>query len=163
MAPSTFELGLTRLWYLVGDWHGTGSGEDFEVQASARFEWTLDDHFIAGFIELRDVGSDQVLSTDHVYLYYSREESGVVGVFFANDGLVERSLGPVDAVGRFVMTSSRLECVPFSFPRSQLRRTFQLVDPNEWSYMVEMDTGKGLLPYVTVQMRRKTPLKGSES
>jgi hypothetical protein len=160
MTPSTFELGLTRLWYLVGDWHGVGEGEDFSVQAVARFEWTLDDHFIAGFIEVRDSGSSQALSTDHVYLYYNREANRVVGVFFANDGLVERAAGPVDTIGRFVITSTQLDCVPFSFPRTQLRRTFELADQNEWTYTVEIDTGLNLQPYFTVHMRRRKPLKG---
>ncbi|MBN1888356.1 MAG: FABP family protein [Thermoflexales bacterium] len=158
MTPSTFELGLTRLWYLVGDWQGTGSGEDFGVQALARFEWTLNDHFIAGFIELRDAGSDQVLSTEHVYLYYNREENGVAGLFFAQDGLVERAVGPIDTVGHFVMLSTRLDCVPMGFPRSQLRRSFQLLDPNEWQYSIEMDAGHGLCPYATVHMQRKLPV-----
>lgn len=64
MTGSTFELDLTRLGYLVGDWDGKGEGQDLTAQA--RFEWTLNDHFIAGFCEMRDAGSDQVLSIEHV-------------------------------------------------------------------------------------------------
>lgn len=155
MTPSTYELGLTRLWFLVGDWGGAGESEDFGVRAQARFEWTLDDHFIAGFCELRDSGSDQVLSVEHVYIYYDRQEERVVGLFFANDGAVERAVGRVDTVGRMEMTSTSLSCVPPSFPRRQLRRTFELVTPDEWTYSVEMDSGQGLSPYVTIQMKRK--------
>ncbi len=158
MTGSTFELGLTRLWYLAGDWEGTGGGEDFSVQAQARFEWALDDHFIAGFSEMRDSGSGQVLNTEHVYIYYDRSEDGVVGLFFANDGTVERAVGRVDTVGHLVMTSSSISCVPPSLPRTRLRREIQLITQDRWIYTIEMDSGKGLLPFVTIEMQRKLPL-----
>lgn len=154
MTGSTFELGLTRLWYLVGDWDGKGEGQDFGVTAQARFEWTLSDHFIAGFCEMRDAGSDQVLSIEHVYMYYDRAENGVVALFFASDGAVERAVGRVDTVGRLVTTTVSLSCVPPSLPRTALRRTFQLVGQVQWTYTIEMDAGQGLAPYVTIQMRR---------
>ncbi len=162
MAGSTFELGLTRLWYLIGDWEGAGEAEDFGVRVQARFEWTLNDHFIAGFIEMRDSGSEQVLSTEHVYMYYDRAEKGVVGLFFSSDSAVERAVGHVDTVGRLVMTTTDLSCVPPGFPRSAMRRTFQLVSQDQWTYTIEMDSGNGLVHYITIQMRRKPlPKKNS--
>ncbi len=155
MTGSTFELGLTRLWYLVGEWEGMGEGQDFAVRVQARFEWTLNDHFIAGFSEMRDAGSDQVLSIEHVYLYYDRSENGVVGLFLANDGAVERAVGRVDTIGRFETNTQSLSCVPPAFPRTRLRRTFQLVSQDQWAYTIEMDFGQGLQPYVTLQMQRR--------
>lgn len=152
MTGSTFELGLTRLWYLVGDWAGKGEGQDLAAQA--RFEWTLNDHFIAGFCEMRDLGSDQVLSIEHIYMYYDRAENGVVAHFFASDGAVEQAVGQVDTVGRLVTTTVSLSCVPPSLPRIGLRRTFQLVGQVQWTYTIEMDSGQGLAPYVTIQMHR---------
>ena len=85
MSPSTYELGLTRLWFLIGDWEGIGESEDFGVRAQARFEWTLNDHFIAGFCEMRDLGSDQVLNVEHVYIYYDREEDGVLSLIHISE------------------------------------------------------------------------------
>lgn len=145
------------MWYLAGEWEGTGGGQDFSVHARAMFEWALNDHFIVGFNQVRDSGSDQVLSTEHIYVYYDRDQSQVVGAFFADDGAVEQAVGQVDARGELVLNSASLSCVPRSFPRARLRRVFQPLDRDRWVYAIEMDCGNGLLPYITVQMQRVPP------
>jgi hypothetical protein len=155
MCPSTFELGLTRLWYLVGEWIGSGESTDFNVSAQARFEWALNDRFIAGFVEMRDTGSEQVLSIEHVYIYYDREEGGAVGMFFADDGAVERAVGAIGTIGQLTLLTASLRCVPPTFPRTQLRRSFHMVSKDKWIYKIELDSGHGLQPYITVQMQRK--------
>ena len=56
---STQQLALTRLWYLIGEWEGTGKGPDFRFRASAQYSWALGDHFIAGQLTLSDLLSGE--------------------------------------------------------------------------------------------------------
>ena len=54
---STLELVLTRLWYLIGEWEGTGKGPDFRFRARATYSWILSDHFITGHMKIYDLAS----------------------------------------------------------------------------------------------------------
>ncbi len=93
-SASTQELGLTRLWYLVGNWEGAGKGPDFRFRASARCAWALNDHFLVGQMEIRDAGSDRLLSIAHWYIYYNHDLNCLVADIFQHDGIVERARGP---------------------------------------------------------------------
>lgn len=153
---TTNELALTRLWYLIGDWEGTGKGPEFRFRATARCVWQLSDHFLVAYLELDDVASGQVVVAEHAYIYYDRELNCLVGDIYSLDGMVEHALGHVDSRGRMALTTNRLSCVPRGLPVRCVRRTTWMIAASHWAFTVERDLGQGLAPYLEGQMRRRT-------
>jgi hypothetical protein len=153
-SATTHELALTRLWYLVGDWEGTGKGPDWRCRLAVHCEWALDDHFLTGQVEIRDADSDKVLMAEHGDMYYDRDGNCLAAEIFGLDGMVEHATGRADMRGRLVLTSDRLSCVPKSNPIRRLRRTVWAMAASQWAFTVEMDTGEGWLPYLEGQLRR---------
>jgi THAP4-like, heme-binding beta-barrel domain len=153
-SESTHQLALTRLWYLVGNWEGTGKGPDFRFRATATYSWALDDHFIASRTEIRDAGSGQVLSLEQGYLYYDRARNSLVADVFCLDGTVEHALGHADARGRMVLTADSLRCLPPDSTVCRMRRTTWMMVASQWAFTVEVDSGQGFVPYLEGQMRR---------
>jgi len=151
---STLELVLTRLWYLIGKWEGTGKGPDFRFRARATYSWILNDHFLTGYLQISDLGSDRVLAAEHSYYYYDYDLSCLVGDTFRQDGMVEHALGHADARGRMVLTTDRLLCVPRGMPPHRVRRTIWMMAAPQWAFMLEMDSGQGFAPCLEGQMRR---------
>ena len=153
-SASTLELVLTRLWYLIGEWEGTGKGPDFRLRAKATYSWILDDHFLTGHLQIYDLGSNRVLSAEHSYYYYDFDLSCLVGDIFYQDGMVEHALGHADARGRMVLTTDRLQCIPRGAPTGHLRRTVWMMAAPQWAFTLERDSGQGFAPYLEGQMRR---------
>ena len=151
---STLELVLTRLWYLIGEWEGTGKGPDFRFRARATYSWVLNDRFLMGYLQIYDLGSDQVLSAEHSNYYYDYDLSCLVGDTFCHNGMVEHALGHADARGRMVLTTDRLQCHPRGTPTCRLRRTIWMMAAPQWAFTLEKDPGQGFVPYLEGQMRR---------
>ena len=151
---STHELGLTRLWYLVGDWEGTGKGPDFRFRARATYSYILNDHFLAGYVEINDLKSGEVLMAERTYFYFDRNLKSLVSDAFRQDGMVEHALGHTDARGRIVLTTDRLSCVPKQMSICRLRRTVWVMAAPQWAFSIEKDSGDGFAPYLEGQMRK---------
>jgi len=154
-AVSTQQLTLTRLWYLIGEWEGTGKGPDFRFRASAHYSWALGDHFIAGQLTLSDLLSGELRAAEHVYYYYDNGLNCLVSDVFSLDGMTEHSLGHADARGRMVLTTDRLDCVPRGSTVCRLRRTVWTMAASQWAFAVEKDCGQGFAPYLEGQMRHR--------
>jgi len=153
-SASTRELVLTRLWYLIGDWEGTGKGPDFRFHAKASYSWILNDHFLTGYMEISSLGSGKVLAAEHSYFYYDHDLSCLISDTFRQDGLVEHALGHADARGRMVLTTDRLHCIPKGTSIRRLRRTVWMMAAPQWAFTLEMDSGQGFVPYLESQMRK---------
>jgi hypothetical protein len=153
-SESTQQLALTRLWYLVGKWEGTGKAPKFRFRATAKYAWALDDHFLTGHMEIRDVSSNQVWSIEDSYLYYDRARNNLVADIFCLDGTVEHSLGHADARGRMVLIADSLRCAPADSPICRVRRTTWMMVASQWAFTVEIDGGQGFTSYLEGQMRR---------
>lgn len=151
---STHELVLTRLWYLVGDWEGTGKGPDFRFSAKATYSYILNDHFLFGCVEFNDLNSGQVLMAEHTYLYFDRSLKSLAGDNFDQNGMVEHALGHADARGRIVLTTDRLSCIPKGMSIRGLRRTIWVMAAPQWAFSIEKDVGEGFAPYLEGQMRK---------
>jgi hypothetical protein len=154
-STTTHELALTRLWYLVGDWEGSGKGPDLRCRVAVHCAWALDDHFLTHQLEIRDADSDKVLIAEHSYIYYDRDGACLVAEVFRHDGMVELATGRADMRGRLVLTTDRLSCVPKGNPIRRLRRTFWSMAASQWAFTVEMDTGEGWMPHLEGQLRRR--------
>ena len=115
-SATTHELALTRLWYLVGDWEGSGKGPDLRCRVAVHCAWVLDDYFLTHRLEIRDADSDKVLMAEHSYIYYDRDCACLVAEVFGLDGMVEQAMGRADMRGRLVLTTGRLSCVPRAIP-----------------------------------------------
>jgi len=152
-SASTRELGLTRLWYLIGEWEGSGKGPDFRFHASARCRWVLNDHFLAMSLELDDAASGQPIIAEHSYIYYDRELVCLVSDIFGSNGMVEHTVGHADLRGRMVLTAERLSRVPTDLPLRRVRRTTWTMATLQWAFTVERDLGQGFAPYLEGQMR----------
>jgi len=152
---STHELVLTRLWYLIGKWEGSGRGPDFRFRARAAYEWTLNDHFLTGQMEITDFGSGQVLSVERCYLYYDYDLGCLVCDTFCQDGMVDHALGHADAQGRMVLTTDRLNCLPRGMTLRRLRRTFWNTSSSQWAFTIETNSGLDWSLYLEGQMRRR--------
>lgn len=153
-SASTRELVLTRLWYLVGDWEGTGKGPDFRFRARATYSYILNDHFLTGYVEISDLNSGEVLTAEHTYFYFDHDLRSLVSDTFHQDGMVEHALGHADARGRIVLTSDRLSCIPKGVSIRRLRRTVWVMAAPQWAFSIEQDLGEGLTSYLEGQMRK---------
>jgi hypothetical protein len=156
-SASTRELVLTRLWYLIGDWEGTGKGPDLRFRARATYSWILNDHFLTGYMETSDLSSGEIVAAEHCYYYYDHDLSCLVGDTFHQDGMVEHALGHADARGRMVLTTDRLHCVPKALAIRRLRRTVWMMAAPQWAFTLEIDAGQGFAPYLEGQMRKSEP------
>ena len=154
-STTTHELALTRLWYMVGDWEGSGKGPDLRCRIASHYAWALGDHFLTGQVEIRDGDSDKVLMAEHSYIYYDRDCACLVAEIFGQDGMVEHTMGRADMRGRLVLTSDRLSCVPKGNPIQRVRRTVWTMAASQWAFTVEMDKGEGWTPYFEGQLRRR--------
>ena len=154
-SASTHELVLTRLWYLVGDWEGTGKGPDFRFSAKATYSYILHDHFLFGYVEINDLNSGQVLMAEHTYFYFDRSLKSLASDTFHENGMVEHALGHADSRGRMVLTGDRLACIPRDLPVRRIRRTFWMMASSQWAFTVERDLGQGFAPYLEGQMHRR--------
>ena len=154
-SATTHELALTRLWYLIGDWEGSGKGPDFRFRITAHCAWTLNDHFIISQAEICDADSGKVLVAEHGYTYYDRDCNCLVAQVFGLDGMVEHAMGRADIRGRLVLTTDRLSCVPKGNPIRRLRRTVWPMAALQSAFTIETDTGEGWLPYLEGQLRRR--------
>jgi hypothetical protein len=154
-STTTNELGLTRLWYLIGKWEGAAKGPDLRLRASARCVWALDDHFLVMELEFTDASSGRIASAEHSYIYYDRDLNCLVGDIFGSDGSVEHALGHADSRGRMALTTERLSRVPKGLPICHLRRTTWMMATSQWAFTVERDLGEGFAPYLEGQMRRR--------
>jgi hypothetical protein len=153
-SATTHELALTRLWYLIGDWEGSGKGPDFGFRITAHCAWALGDHFIASQVEICDADSGRALIAEHGYLYYDREGDCLAAEIFSLDGMVEHTTGRADARGRLVLTTDCLSCVPRGDPLRRLRRTIWPMAALQSAFTIERDTGEGWQPYLEGQLRR---------
>ena len=153
-STTTQELALTRLWYLVGDWDGTGKGQDLRCRIAAHYAWALEDRFLTGQMEIHDADSDKVLIAEHSYVYYDRDSACLVAEIFGRDGMVEHAMGRADMRGRLILTSDRLSSVPKGNPIRRLRRTVWTMAASQWAFTIEMDKGEGWAPYFEGQLRR---------
>ena len=153
-SASTHELVLTRLWYLVGDWEGTGKGPDFRFSAQATYSYILDDHFLSGYVEVNDLNSGQVLMAERTYFYFDRSLKSLASDTFHQNGMVEHALGHADVRGRIVLTTDRLSCIPKGMSIRALRRTVWVMAAPQWAFSIEKDVGEGFAPYLEGQMRK---------
>lgn len=153
-SASTRELVLTRLWYLVGDWEGTGKGPDFRFRARATYSYILNDHFLTGYVEISDLKSGEVMMAEHTYFYFDRSLKSLVSDTFHQDGMVEHAVGHADARGRIVLTTDRLSCIPRGAATHRLRRTVWVLAAPQWAFSIEKDSGEGFAPYLEGQMRK---------
>ena len=152
---STQRLALTRLWYLIGEWEGSGKGPDMRFRAEAKYSWTLDDHFITGQLTINDSLSGHTLLAEQVYYYYDLNLSCLACDVFSLDGTAEYALGHADARGRLVLTTNRMNCVHPGKTVCRLRRTIWPMASLQWAFTVEKDTGEGFATYLEAQMRRR--------
>ncbi len=153
-AASTYELGLTRLWYLIGNWEGSGKGPGLRIRARARCNWALGDHFLVLEMEILDAGSGQALSVEHSYIYYDHKPSQLVAHIFSFDGLVERAVGHADARGRMVLATDQVAYAPQGRQARRYLRTIWMMAASQWAFTIERDSGEGLQPYLEGQMRK---------
>ena len=153
-SASTRELVLTRLWYLLGDWEGTGKGPDFRFRARATYSYILHDHFLTGYVEINDLSSGEVLRAEHTFFYFDRNLKSLVCDTFHLDGMVEHALGHADVRGRIVLTTDRLSCIPKGMSIRGLRRTVWVMAAPQWAFSIEKDVGEGFAPYLEGQMRK---------
>ncbi len=154
-SATTNELALVRLWYLIGEWEGTGKGPDFRFRTNARCLWALNDHFLVIQLDVNDASSGKALMSEHAYIYYDREVNCLVGDIFGSNSMVEHALGHADSRGRMALTSDRLACIPKDLPVRRMRRTFWMMASSQWAFTVERDLGQGFVPYLEGQMRRR--------
>lgn len=154
-STTTHELALTRLWYLVGDWEGTGKGPDLHCRIAAHYAWVLDDRFLTGQLEIRDADSDKMFMAEHSYVYYDRDSACLVAEIFGSNGMVDHAMGRADMRGRLVLTSDRLSCVPKGTPIRRLRRTVWTMAASQWAFIIEIDKGESWAPYLEGQLRRR--------
>jgi hypothetical protein len=155
-SATTNELGLTRLWYLIGEWEGNGKGpNNLRFRAAARGEWTLGDHFMLLRLDLYDLATNQLIAAEHDYIYYDRDQSCLVGEFFGHTGLVEHAHGHADSRGRMALTTDHLCCAPVALPFQRLRRTTWMMAAAQWAFTIEQDQGQGFVPYLEGQLRRR--------
>jgi hypothetical protein len=157
-SATTTELGLTRLWYLIGDWEGTGKGPNFRFRANIRGEWMLNDHFVLLRLDLHDLDTNQLLIAEHQYIYYDRDLNCLVSEVFGLNGLVEHTIGHADSRGRMALTSDHLRCVPKGLSFERLRRTTWMMAASHWAFTIEQEQGQGqgFVPYLEGQMRRRS-------
>ena len=155
-SATTHELALTRLWYLVGDWEGTGTGPDLHCRITAHYVWALDDHFLTGQWQIHDADSDKLVAAEHSYIYYDRDGACLVAEIYSQSGMVEHTTGRADMHGRLVLTTDRLNGVLKSDPLRRLRRTVWPMGTMQWAFTLETDKGEGWTPYLEGQLRRET-------
>jgi hypothetical protein len=154
-SATTNELTLVRLWYLIGEWEGTGKGPDFRFRCNARCMWTLGDHFLVVQFDFSDASSGKALMSEHTLIYYDHNANCLVGDVFGSNSVVEHALGFADSRGRMALTTDRLTCFPKGFPVRRLRRTFWVMASSQWAFTVEQDLGEGFVPYLEGQMHRR--------
>jgi hypothetical protein len=154
-SATTNELALTRLWYLIGDWEGSGKGPDFRFRATARCVWALDDRFLVVQLEITDTASNKLVTAEHSYIYYDRDLNCLVGDTFSSNGMVDHALGHVDSRGRMALTTDRLCCIPKGLSLRRLRRTTWTMAAAQWAFTVERDLGEGFITHLEGQMRRR--------
>ena len=153
-SATTHELVLTRLWYLIGDWEGSGKGPDFRFRVAAHCAWALGDHFITSQVEIFDADSGRVLAAEHSDLYHDREGNCLAAEIFGLDGMVEHARGRADMRGRLVLTTDHLSSIPIGNPICRLRRTIWPMAALQSAFTLERDTGEGWLPYLEGQLSR---------
>ncbi len=153
-SSSTYELGLTRLRYLIGNWEGTGKGPEWRFRAAARCSWGLNDHFLIGQIEFSDVDTGRQQLAQHVYIYYNRDLSRLVCDIYGSEGNIVRALGHTDMQGRLVLSSDQVVYLPAGKKAHRFLCTIWMMAASQWGLSVEQDLGKGLVPYLEGQMRK---------
>lgn len=143
---------LAAITWLVGHWAGVGKGHGGDSAATRHAVRTQNGHFIR--IEARSVypkqdrnKSGEIHSSLDLWSYDRRRERLVMRQFdsmgFVSTFVEDRA---ASTAGRLVLDSEHIENVP---PGWKTRYTYTYRAPNEYEELFELDTGKGLEPYVT--------------
>ncbi len=153
---STNELGLTRLWYLTGEWEGMGKGPQTQFRARCRCTWELGDHFLRVEFQAQAADSDRLLFAEHVYVYYDRDIDRLVADIYNSQGMVERAAGHASPHGHLILATERLSCIPRGRKIRRIRRSVWKMAAAQWAYSVEVDSGEGYEAFAEGHMQQRS-------
>lgn len=148
---------LAAISWLVGEWAGVGEGRGGVSAGTRHAARVQNGHFIR--IESRSVYPKQdrnksgEVHTSIDLWSYDRQRKLLVMRQFDSLGFVSTFVQDraASAAGRLVLVSEHIENVP---PGWKTRYTYTYRAPNEFQELFELDTGKGLQPYVTSKFLR---------
>jgi hypothetical protein len=153
-APSD---GLAAISWLVGDWAGVGEGHGGASAGMRHAARVQNGHFIK--VEGRSVypkqdknKSGEIHSSIDMWSYDKKRDLLVMRQFdslgFASTFVQDPA---ASTAGRLVLVSEHIENVPAGW---KTRYTYTYRAPNEYQELFELDTGKGLAPYVSSRFLR---------
>lgn len=148
---------LAAISWLVGDWAGVGEGHGGVSAGTRRAVRVQNGHFIK--VEGRSVypkqdknGSGEIHGSIDIWSYDRKRGLLIMRQFdslgFASTFAQDRA---ASTAGRLVLVSEHIENVP---PGWKTRYTYTYRAPDEYHELFELDTGKGLEPYVSSRFLR---------
>jgi hypothetical protein len=149
---------LAALSWLVGDWEGVGEGRGGIAASTRHAARVQNGHFIR--VEARSIYPKQdknksgEVHTSIDLWSYDRQRKLLVMRQFDSLGFVSTYVQDPAAstAGRLVLVSDHIENAHAGW---RTRYTYTHRAPNEYQELFELDTGKGLEPYVTTRFLRK--------